>query len=141
MTLTQRVPSLGKVSFDPRSTGGNVLDAGTTLNAFVAKYSPTTRCIWVKQFAVDTAVPGGSSVGAGIAVDNNTGSVYVTGNFTGKVDFDPGGNTLNLTSAGGSDGFVVKLTANGDLDSGPGQAVRRRLTDQPVEHRARHERG
>jgi hypothetical protein len=108
----------GKVSFDPGSTGGNVLDAGAKLTAFVAKYSPTNTLLWVKQFSVDTTVPNGSSVGAGVAVDKNTGSVYVTGHFAGKVDFDPGGNTLSLTSAGDTDIFVVKLTANGDLDSG-----------------------
>jgi hypothetical protein len=107
-----------KVSFDPGSTGGNVLDAGTTGDAFVAKYSPNNTLLWVKQFADDPTVPGGGSAGNGIAVDNNTGSVYVTGFFSGTVDFDPGGNTFKLTSAGGGDGFIVKLTANGDLDSG-----------------------
>ena len=107
-----------KVSFDPGSTGGDVLDAGPTADAFVAKYSPSNSLIWVKQFADDPAVPGSSSAGNGIAVDNNTGAVYVTGFFTGTVDFDPGGNTDKLTSAGGADGYIVKLTANGDLDSG-----------------------
>lgn len=107
-----------KVSFDPGSTGGNVLDAGATADTFVAKYSPTNTLIWVRQFADDTAVPGGGSGGRGIAVDNNTGSVYVTGFFTGTVDFDPGGNTLKLASVGGADGYIVKLNANGDLDSG-----------------------
>src|SRR5947209_1802296 len=40
----------GKVSFDANSTGGNVLDAGTTPTAFVAKYSPTNSLLWVKEF-------------------------------------------------------------------------------------------
>jgi hypothetical protein len=108
----------GKVGFDPNSTGSNVLDAGNLTNAFVAKYSPSNTLVWVKQFAADPATPGSTAEGRGVAVDSNTGAVYVTGSFTGKVDFDPGGNILNLTSAGGDDGFVVKLTANGDLDSG-----------------------
>ena len=121
----------GAVSFDANSTGGNVLNSGNTINAFVAKYSPTNSLIYVKQFADDEAIPGGSAIGSGIAVDNNTGAVYVTGSFSGKVDFDPGGNTLNLTSAGGSDGFVVKLTANGDLDSGLAKRFGGINTDQP----------
>jgi hypothetical protein len=122
---------LGTVSFDPNSTGGNVLNSGNTVNAFVAKYSPTNTLIFVKQFADDESVPGGMAIGSGIAVDNNTGAIYVTGSFSGKVDFDPGGNTVNLTSVGGTDGFVVKLTANGDLDSGLAKRFGGTNTDQP----------
>src|SRR3954470_22774635 len=58
---------LGAVSFDANSTGGNVLNSGNTFNAFVAKYSPTNTLIYVKQFADDEAVAGGSAIGAGIA--------------------------------------------------------------------------
>src|SRR4051794_5195557 len=105
----------GRVSFDANSTGGNVLDSGTIQNGFVAKYSPNNTLVFVKQFA---AAPGGSVSAEGIAVDKNSGSIYVTGFFSGTVDFDPSGNTLNLTSAtaGDFDGFVVKLTSSGDLD-------------------------
>ncbi len=52
--------------------------------------------------------------GNSITVDS-VGNVYVTGNFSGTVDFDPGTGTYNLTSAGISDVFVQKLDANGDL--------------------------
>src|SRR5690606_25371176 len=43
------------------------------------------------------------------------GNVYTTGYFVGTVDFDPGAGTVNLTSQGGSDIFIQKLDALGDL--------------------------
>ena len=44
------------------------------------------------------------------------GNVYVTGDFSGTVNFDPGPNTHDLTSVGGSDAFVLKLDPAGNFD-------------------------
>ncbi len=44
------------------------------------------------------------------------GNVYITGVFTGTVDFDPGAGTNNITSEGGQDGYVVKLNSVGDFE-------------------------
>ncbi len=52
--------------------------------------------------------------GHSIAVDP-LGSVYITGVFGGTVDFDPGPETFNLSSAGGTDGFLLKLDAAGNF--------------------------
>ncbi|MBK9320698.1 MAG: hypothetical protein IPM91_19185 [Bacteroidetes bacterium] len=42
------------------------------------------------------------------------GNVYLTGYFSGTVDFDPGAATFNLISiAGGQDVFICKLSAAG----------------------------
>ncbi|WP_375338635.1 SBBP repeat-containing protein [[Phormidium] sp. ETS-05] len=52
-------------------------------------------------------------MGTGIAVDSS-GNTYITGRFSGTVDFDPGAATANLTSAGGEDTFITKLDPNGN---------------------------
>lgn len=44
------------------------------------------------------------------------GEIYVTGSFSGTVDFDPGPGRTELTSAGsGGDAFLAKLNAEGQL--------------------------
>jgi hypothetical protein len=47
-----------------------------------------------------------------IAYDGGS-SLYVSGAFTGTVDFDPGPGVFNLTSAGIYDAFLIKLDTNG----------------------------
>ncbi|MCH7535912.1 MAG: T9SS type A sorting domain-containing protein [Bacteroidetes bacterium] len=49
-----------------------------------------------------------------IASDNSD-NVYVTGLYTATVDFDPSAGTTNLTSAGKTDIFILKLDASGNL--------------------------
>ncbi|MBX3054382.1 MAG: SBBP repeat-containing protein [Caldilineaceae bacterium] len=62
------------------------------------------------------ATAGGSSFdyGKAVAIDGE-GNSYVTGYFQGTADFDPGPGTFTLTSYGGRDIFVVKLTPTGDF--------------------------
>jgi hypothetical protein len=56
---------------------------------------------------------GGSTFEGGRSVTiDNQGSVYIAGSFTGTVDFNPGPNIFNLTSAGGNDIFVCKLDSS-----------------------------
>jgi hypothetical protein len=43
-----------------------------------------------------------------------SGNVYITGDFTGTVDLNPGTGTVNVASAGGWDSFVVKLDRYGN---------------------------
>jgi Beta-propeller repeat len=72
-------------------------------DVFVQKWSSSGDYVWARAL-------GGSSpdYGRGVAVDSS-GSVYVAGYFMGMADFDPGIGTANLTSAGLSDVFLVKL--------------------------------
>ena len=49
-----------------------------------------------------------------MAVDA-AGNSYLTGLFQGTADFDPGPGSFSLTSAGGSDVYIVKLTARGEF--------------------------
>ncbi len=56
----------------------------------------------------------GGEVGFGIAVDSN-GNVYITGNFSGSVGFDPNVGVANLTSTGMADIFISKLDSMGNF--------------------------
>src|SRR5262245_51050361 len=50
----------------------------------------------------------------GLAVSAQ-GDSYITGNFSGSTDFDPGPSAAVLTSAGGPDVYVAKYTSSGAL--------------------------
>jgi hypothetical protein len=75
--------------------------------AFVTRLSPTGAVQWAKTF-------GGPADGA-IAVADATadrGGVYVTGDFRGVADFDPGAQSFRLT-ADRTDLFLSRLNADG----------------------------
>jgi len=91
----------GAAVADP-ATGAAPLAAG----AFAAKYAPDGTLIWARQFA-------GATLNK-VATDRDN-SVYLAGGFSGTVDFDPRRGIDNLGSRGGSDAFVVKLSAKGNL--------------------------
>ena len=55
-----------------------------------------------------------SDVSLSHAVDNS-GNVIIGGHFSDIVDFDPGPNLYNLTSAGSYDIFIQKLDSNGNF--------------------------
>lgn len=75
---------------------------------FIAKYNSSGSFVWAITFAGTYPTPNSLTVDAS---DN----VYVTGYFSGTVDFDPSTGTQNLTSVGGSnDIFIAKYDANGN---------------------------
>jgi len=96
----------GTADFDPGTGTANMTSSGAQ-DAFVVKLNSSGEYVWARQF-------GGSSEDSGnsVAVDSS-GNVYVTGHFTGTADFDPGAGTVNLTSAGNYDAYVVKLGSSG----------------------------
>lgn len=76
-------------------------------DAFIQKLNGFGDLVWatcIGSTGVDEA--------KGVDVDA-AGNIYVTGRFTGTVDFDPGSGVANTTSSGPNDIFVLKLTANG----------------------------
>lgn len=82
-------------------------DRWTTM---VLKIKPNGDLIWGKQMGSETA---GHAYGRSITVDNNL-NVITSGNFYGRVDFDPGPVVVNLTCTS-NDIFVQKLDPNGNF--------------------------
>lgn len=64
---------------------------------------------WAKSFG-----GGNNDSGYSLATDAS-GNVYTAGQFYGTVDFDPGPNEFNLTAAGGNEGYVSKIDADGNF--------------------------
>jgi hypothetical protein len=96
------------VDFDPSSGTLNLTSAGQS-DAFVAKLDSAGNSVWAVAF-------GGAERDKGNGIDvDGAGNVYITGEFRNTVDFDPGPGTLDLTSAGVGNCFVVKLDSLGQL--------------------------
>jgi hypothetical protein len=114
----------GTADFDPGPETLNLSSAGGP-DIFASKLDRAGNFVWVKQVGGT-----GSDAGYGLAVDA-AGNVYTAGLFMSTADFDPGPGTFNLSSAGGPDIFVSKLSgppapikpAGGDLEPGSRAAL------------------
>lgn len=93
--------------FDPGANTKNLISNGNQ-DAYVSKLDASGNFVWAKTF-------GGSSddLAYGIAADAT--GVYTTGAFYIGCDFDPGPNTYTMTTSGGSDIFISKLSASGNF--------------------------
>jgi hypothetical protein len=92
----------GTYDLDPGPGVANVTVPVATGN-FIAKLSPSGSYIW------GTALPA-TITEVVVAPDN---SIYLMGRFSDTQDMNPGAGVSNLTSAGGQDGYVLKLNAAG----------------------------
>lgn len=94
------------VDFDP---GGGTADLSSNglSDFFVLKLNAAGDYLW-------SVSKGGllEDEAFGIALDGS-GNVFITGMFSGVVDFDGGSGTRMLTSMGLSDAFILKLSASG----------------------------
>jgi hypothetical protein len=102
------------VDFDP-GAGVTNLQAGITSNTFVAKLDLAGNFAWAKNFVSEK----GGYTNNPISVDIG-GNVYLTGAFSGTVNFDPGSGVNTLTKSttqvpGITDTFINKLDANGNF--------------------------
>jgi len=127
----------GTVDFDPGPEIYNLY--GSSVTGFVAKYDKQRNLIWAKitgnnpydmgldqwgnvyvvcpdirKYSNDGDLIWTRFAGTiyGLAFDNQ-GNVVTVGQFSGTVDFDPGPEKFELTSAGSEDCFVWKLDKDG----------------------------
>ncbi|RYG11373.1 MAG: T9SS type A sorting domain-containing protein [Chitinophagaceae bacterium] len=81
---------------------------------FMCKLNQLGELIWVKTIGTyPNGAPNGTNIDA-FALDA-AGNIYMTGVFSGTVDFDPSPNTNNLIAAASMSDFVTKFNVNGDF--------------------------
>ncbi len=101
----------GIVDFNPGS-GYFTLSSVGKKDIFISKLNSIGGFVW----AFSLGAPGATIEGYSIISDTTgSGSIFVTGDYDGTVDFDPGSGVFNLTSTGGSDVFIANYTVTGNL--------------------------
>jgi hypothetical protein len=91
------------VDFDPNAGITNMTTSGFD-DAFLQKIDPNGDLGWVKT------IGGNNSLDVGNAVATDLfGGIYVTGSFNGTADLDPETGTLNHTTSGLYDFFIIKM--------------------------------
>ncbi|MEQ8625617.1 MAG: T9SS type A sorting domain-containing protein [Vicingaceae bacterium] len=93
--------------FDPDTSVSNLIPNGEG-DIFILKLDSSGNFIWAKGLGST-----GFDEGRSITVDKN--NIYVTGDYIGNVDFDPGSGTSFLPSFSGINSFIQKLDLNGNL--------------------------
>ncbi len=97
------------VDFDPNAGFMNLTSNGFR-DIHITKFDINGDLIWAKSI-------GASDFDGGYSIDcDDQNDVYVTGFFTGSVDFNPNSGSNNHNSLGGYDIFVLKLSENGGFD-------------------------
>jgi hypothetical protein len=93
----------GPADFDPSSGTANISTSNDQI--FIARYSSGGNYVWAFEIG-STSGNGPADNGFGIHLANN-GVLYVTGDFTGTADFDPGFGTTNLAVNNQGHAFVA----------------------------------
>ena len=98
----------GTVDFDPGTANFPLTATGQT-DGFVKKTAPDGTFLWAAK-----AGGGGSDETRSLAVDAN-GNVYAVGHFRYAVDFDPGPAHHWMVPEGATDGYLWKLSPDGQF--------------------------
>lgn len=98
----------GTVDFDP-GPSTFTLNAFGFSDIFISKLDANGNFVWAKQI-------GGTGWDSGHAITiDNSGNIYISGDFEGIADFDPSSGVFSLTSNGSSDMFVSKYDNLGNF--------------------------
>ena len=98
----------GTTDFDPSISLFNLTSVGAS-DIFILKLDAAGNFVWAKS------IGGNSNEFPGAMTTDALGNTYTTGQYESTVDFNPGPNVFNLTSAGVEDIFVLKLDGNGNF--------------------------
>lgn len=97
------------VDFDPGAGVFNMTSGGGGYqDCFILKLDPNGNFLWAKSFG------GTLSDYVGAITINSSNEVLITGSYQNTVDFDPGAGVANLTSAGNTEIYLLKLDASGN---------------------------
>lgn len=101
----------GEVDFDPDPKGIYFLNSVGMNDVFISKLDRKGNFVWAKSLGGM-----GDDKGSAIAFDPEVGGVYIMGNFTQTVDFDPDtSTTFPLTSIHSNDIFISRFYGSGDF--------------------------
>ena len=103
----------GTVVFNPGDPGSSVTSGSGNDDGFLVKYNSSGVYQSVKIF--DTSGVNGNANTLTMAIDSSE-NVYVAGQFSGTVLFNPGDPGSSVTSVSG-DGFLVKYNSSGVYQS------------------------
>ncbi|MBI2968101.1 MAG: T9SS type A sorting domain-containing protein [Bacteroidetes bacterium] len=97
------------VDFNPDSTGTTILNSSGLFDIYFAKYDAGGNFLWAKGIGNT-----GPDESYAVATDAS-GNVYITGAFSGTLDFDPDTPaTANFTAAGSADFYFAKYGPAGN---------------------------
>lgn len=108
----------GTVDFNPNSTNSSnrkLQSSGLGTASFVSKLSNSGLYVDSANIAAAQLKTGNADSRA-LELDSAK-NVYLTGTFSGTIDFNPTSAKFNLRTNGGTDAFVVKLTQSSPLEA------------------------
>ncbi len=124
----------GTVTFGQGEPNQTTLSAGTTRDAFFARFASDGKLVWVRR----ASSPLGESLAYAVSAYGN-GAFIAGGYFTRRTTFGPGETAeVELAAVDGQDLFVARFDVNGDLiavshGGGTGDAIALGLAIAPEE--------
>lgn len=98
----------GTIDFDPDAGTAELTSSGD-FDVYVVKFTSTGGFVWARS-------AGGAGYDEGFCITTNSaGDIVLTGTYEMEADLDPGVDTLEATSAGDADAFILRLDNTGSL--------------------------
>ncbi len=101
------------VDFDP-GPGEDTHSSNGYYDAYLSKFDSAGNLLWALTWGGPGDPVGSDDTGRDICIDGSD-NIYVLGNFTETVDFNPGGGSEEHTSNGGWDIFLSKFDSTGSF--------------------------